>query len=240
MLGNLYATRIPISQGIEIVVPTVGTILENQEEYFDIIYTIISTPYDMMVQLDDAGIDFTSINDFDLFCLLFGKLKKMDTSLVFGELDISGFQHAVSDGTGEVVLIDEETNITIDRIVHNSMCEAIRDMLKLEKNNKRPANEEAKIYELKKARKKIERLKKNRDKKRGLSQLEKHIVSLVNTSEFPYDYESVRGLTIMQFYASLSQVIKKVKYDKTMVGYFAGTVDLDSLPIAERTWVQTD
>lgn len=236
---RLYARRIPISQGIEIVVPCVGDILDKQEEYFATIYSIISTPYDMMVQLDDAGIDFTKINDFDLFCIMFNRLKKMDTTLVFGELDLSGFRPAVNNGTKEIVLRDEENDITIDRIVHNSICEEIRDMLKIEKNDKKPGNDEARIYELNKARKRLERAKKKQKKNRGFTQLEKYIVSLVNSSEFPYDYNSVLELTITQFYASLTQVIKRVRYDKTMVGYFAGTIDIDSLPTEDRTWITT-
>ena len=87
---------------------------------------------------------------------------------------------------------------------------------------------------LEKARKKAKRKKK---KQQSESQIEDLIVALVNTAEFPYDYESVKDLTIYQFYASLKQVTHKVKFDKTMIGVYAGTVAFDKLSEDERSWI---
>ena len=68
-----------------------------------------------------------------------------------------------------------------------------------------------------------------RKKSRAESQIEKYIIALVNTSEFPYTYETVLGLTINQFYASLHQIVKKIKYDNLMIGCYAGTVNMKEL-----------
>ena len=90
---------------------------------------------------------------------------------------------------------------------------------------------------LEKARKKLNRKKR---KKQPDSQLEDLIISLVNTAEFPYDYMSVKGISIYQFYASLKQVTHKVKFDKTMIGVYAGTVAFDKLDMDERSWILTN
>ena len=230
----LYADRYDINDKVYIKIPTVGEVLADEDKYFEIVYTIIATPYDLMVQLDDNGIDFTKITSFDLFCLLFGHLKEMDTSLVFGDLDLNKFNVAINNQNGNHVLRDEENDITIDRAIHGQICACLRKLLNIPKTEKQPGNEEGRLYMLEKARKKAKRKKK---KQQSESQIEDLIVALVNTAEFPYDYESVKDLTIYQFYASLKQVTHKVKFDKTMIGVYAGTVAFDKLSEDERSWI---
>ena len=233
----LYADKYEINDKIHIMIPTVGEVLDNEDKYFEVVYTIVATPYDLMVQLDDNGIDFSKISSFDLFCLLFGQLRDMDTSLVFGDLDLKNFKVAVNNQNGNYVLRDEENDITIDRAIHGQMCACLRKLLNIPKTEKTPGNEEARIYMLQKARKKMNRKKKQKQQE---SQIEDLIVALVNTAEFPYDYESVRGLSIYQIYASLKQIVHKVKFDKTMVGVYAGTVQFDKLSNDERSWILTN
>ena len=157
----------------------------------------------------------------------------MNTSLIFGELDLSGMKVAKFEGTGELVLMDKERDITIDRVVHAKLCDSIRNMLHMEKNNKKPGNEEARKYLIDRERKRQKRAKsKQRD-----SQLENYIVALVNTEQFPYNYETVRNISIYQFYASLNQIAHKIKYDNTMIGYYAGTIKFEDLAPADRTWI---
>ena len=230
----LYADRYDINDKVYVKIPTVGEVLADEDKYFEIVYTIIATPYDLMVQLDDNGIDFTKITSFDLFCLLFGHLKEMDTSLVFGDLDLNKFNVAINNQNGNHVLRDEENDITIDRAIHGQICACLRKLLNIPKTEKQPGNEEGRLYMLEKARKKAKRKKK---KQQSESQIEDLIVALVNTAEFPYDYESVKELTIYQFYASLKQITHKVKFDKTMIGVYAGTVAFDKLSEDERSWI---
>lgn len=232
----LYADRYNINDKIYVMVPTVGEVLDNEDKYFEIVYTIIATPYDLMVQLDDNGIDFTKISSFELFCLLFGHLKELDTSLVFGDLDLSKFNVAINTQNGNYVLRDEENDITIDRAIHGQICACLRKLLNIPKTEKLPGNEEGRIYMLEKARKKAKRKK----KKQAESQIEDLIVALVNTAEFPYDYMSVKDISIYQFYSSLKQITHKVKFDKTMIGVYAGTVSFDKLNMDERSWILTN
>ncbi|MBQ8619037.1 MAG: hypothetical protein IJ418_16195 [Clostridia bacterium] len=234
MAGTLYAKSLPVSGSISIMVPSVGEIYDNEDQYYDAVSTIVATPYDMMVQLDDAGIDFTQINDYELFCLLFPRLKSMDTRLLFGDLNISNFQTAIDEKDGKIFLVDPETDIRIDRIVHDQMCRQLRKMLHLTKEVKIPGNEDAKKYMLDRARRKQRR----RKDKRPDSQIENYIVALVNTEQFPYNYETVREISILQFYASLNQIAHKIKFDNTMVGFYAGTIKLEDLKAEERTWIQ--
>lgn len=229
----LYKSTHSINEHISIVIPTVGDIMEHEEDYYGAVTLIVSTPYDLMVPLDDANIDFTKITDWELFCLLFNELKQKDTSLIFGDLKLCDFETAVNQENGSYILVNRKTGAIINRAIYYQIANFLRRILSLEKNNKRPANEEAKQYLLKKARKKIKR---QREKEQE-SQLENYIVALVNTSEFPYDYESVKNISIYQFYSSLRQIIKKVKFDNLMIGCYAGTVKVKEISSSELTWI---
>ena len=197
-------------------------IVIDREEY--IIYTEVG---------DDMKIDFTKISDWDLFCLLFNELKTRDLSLIFDELSLADFVTAEDETTGNIVLINPHTGVKIDRVIHDQICQYLRSILRLQKNDKRPANEEARKYLIERARIKMRRRKKLSVE----SQIEKYIIALVNTSEFPYTYKTVLGLTINQFYASLHQIIKKIKYDNLMIGCYAGTVNMKELDQDELNWI---
>lgn len=237
MSSILFSKSIRVNDAISILVPTVGDILDNEDTYFDLVFSIIATPYDMMVQLDDAGIDFTKITEFDLFMLLFRSLQNKNTSLIFGDLDLSKFQITKTDQqNGSFVLQNPETGVIIDEGTHAFITHYLRLILNIERNDKKPGNEDARLYMIRRAREK----QKRRKRKQQDSRLESYIVALVNTPEFPYDYETVKTISIYQFYASLKQVSHKIKYDNTMHGYYAGTIKFEDLKKGDKSWIQTD
>lgn len=231
--GTLYETKHKINDYITIRVPTIDEIVKNEDEYYGNVALIVATPFDMMVQLDDMKIDFTKINDWDLFCLLFNELRTRDLSLIFDNLNLKDFVTAENKQNGNIILVNPQTGAVIDRAIHDQICRYLRGILRLQKNDKRPANEEARKYLIERARTKLKR----RRKQMSESQIEKYIVALVNTAEFPYTYETVLGLTINQFYASLHQIVKKIKYDNLMIGCYAGTVNMKELDQNELNWI---
>ena len=230
----LYARSYPVNDKISIRIPTVGEILENEVAYNSTLSCVISTPYDFMVYLDDMGIDFEKLTEYDLFLLLFPSLQSADTSIVFGDLDLSKFSPAINEKNGQVILLNAEDDIVIDRGVHDLICQAIRKINHLEKVTRRPGNSEAKKYMIERARIKLQRAAR---RKRETSELEKLIVALVNTEEFKYGYQEVLDLTIYQFRASVDQIIHKIHFNNTMIGVFAGTVKAKELPQEDLTWI---
>lgn len=231
--GFLYSRSYPVNDKISIIVPTVGEIIEDELSYNSMVAAVLATPSDFMVQLDDIGIDFTSISSFDLFLLLFYGLSQADTHLIFGELDLSKFKTAINEKNGTMCLRDEENDITIDRAIHDQICRVLRKINHLEKNDKKPANDEAKKYMIERARVKQKRAARRPPK----SQLEDLIIALVNTEQFKYGYEGVLNLTIYQFNASVYQIVKKINYDNTMIGCYAGTIKAKELSQDQLNWL---
>ena len=66
------------------------------------------------------------------------------------------------------------------------------------------------------------------------------IISVVNTEQFKYNYESVKSLTIYQFNESVYQIVRKVDYDNRMHGVYAGTIDAKELKQDDLTWLITN
>lgn len=229
----LYKRKYPINEFIQIEIPTVGEILEQEDAYYSMVSLITATPYDMMVQLDDMKIDFAEINDYELFVLMFQALKTRDTSLIFGTLDLNKFSVMVNPQNNTVVLRDPESGAMIDRNIYSLICQAIRKIHHLKRNNRKPANDAAKKYMIQRARTKMKR-RKNRIED---SQLEELIVALVNTEQFHYDFDSVKSLTIYQFNESVQQVIKKIDFDNKMHGIYAGTISAKDMSQDELNWL---
>lgn len=90
----LYEDRIYINDNIYVRIPTVGEIIDDEENYYNLIAMLTGMPIDFMVQLDDIGVDFNLINEYELFLYLFPTIKSSDTSLIFGDLDLSKFVYA--------------------------------------------------------------------------------------------------------------------------------------------------
>lgn len=230
----LYKKQIAINDSISIVIPTVGEIIDNEDAYYGLVSMLTAMPIDLLVQLDDAGIDFTTLNEWELFLLLFSGIKSQDTSQIFGELDLSKFKMAVNEQNGNIILLDDEHDIRIDRAIHAQIANVLRKIHHLEKNTRKPANEEAKKFMIERARAKQRR---NRNRKED-SQLETLIIAMVNTEQYKYDFESTRGLSIFQFNESVRQIINKVDYEHRMYGVYTGTINAKELSQDELNWLK--
>ncbi len=232
-MSLLYDRVVQINDKIGIVIPTVGEILDQEDAYYSIISVLTAMPIDYMVQLDDIGVDFTTINEYDLFLMLFNGIKDLDTSLVFHDLDLTKFTLGQNTETGAMVLYDEENDIVIDRVIHTRIANLLRKIHHIEKDNHKPGNKDAQEYMLERARKKAKRKKKRKTE----SQLEQLIIAMVNTEQFKYGYEGTRELSIYQFNESVRQIQKKVDFDNKMHGVYAGTVDPKKLSPDELNWL---
>ena len=206
---KLSSVQIPDTK-LSIRIPTVGEILDDEQNYYNIISSLTASPYQYMVQLNDVfHIDYTTITDYDLFKMLFSAYLQSDLSIVFGDLNISDFGIYRTDNKQDI-LMSPSSGIEINEKVYNDLASIIRKINLLEKVNYKPGNESAKKYLLEKERKR----QKRNAKKPHEPYLEKIVIALVNTSEFPYDYDSCMDLSIYRFNQSFKQIQHKIAFDK--------------------------
>lgn len=232
---NLSSIEIP-GTTLSVRIPTVGEILEDEFTYYSITSSLTASPFQYMVQLDDMGIDFTTVSDYELFKMLFPIYAQSDLSMIFKDLDTSDFNVYIDNRDNSKVIYSPSNNILIDELVYNDLADTIRKINDFEKVKYKPGNEHMRKYLLDKERKK----QKRNAKKKHEPYLEKLVIALVNTSEFPYDYDSCMNLSIYRFNQSFKQIQHKIAFDNTMVGVYAGTVDTSKLSNKDiLSWVST-
>lgn len=226
----LYERELAINDNIQIMIPSVRDVLDNEDDYYSMVGALTAMPVDYMWQLQDAGIDFTEISEYGLFIIMFESLKRRDTHLIFGDLDVNKFIFDDSSAS----FYDVENDIRIERGIQMKIATYLRKIHHLEKNLKKPGNKEAKEYMIERAR-----VKAMRNNRRSVdSQLESLIIALVNTEQFKYDFDSVLDLSIYQFNESVRQIIHKVDYEHRMAGIYAGTVDPKSFSQDDLNWLK--
>jgi len=235
MTNLLYSDHIKVDDEITLTIPTVGEVIKSDGLYDAIVSTFTATPRDLMVELDDLGIDYNEIEEYDLFLMLSQSLKTMDTSILFGGLNFSQYNIAESP-SGEIILLNEDTGNYIDKFKYMYLCDTLCKINFITRNNKKAGNNAAKSYLIQKERRKKKRAK--RKAKKQENPINGLIISLVNTAEFKYDYSTVLDLTIYQFNASLHQIIDKVNFDKLMIGVYAGTVDTKGMSPKRLSWIK--
>jgi len=277
---NLLQTdKIMITPDIYIKIPTVREILENEILYYNITYAFTATPFQCMVQLDDIGIDYTTIDEWQLFIENFLSYSHSITELnktilmikhqmekitekkilskkeqelnqykqlldnfnislnyIFDNLQIEGFQLCYDKESNEEVLLNCTTGVRIDKKTYLIIAEFIRKINLYKHVKYKPANENAKKYLIEKERRKLKRNKNHNE-----PYLEKMIISLVNTSEFPYNYKDCMYLSIYQFNQSLKQIQHKIDFDNTMIGVYAGTISVKDMENKDSlSWINME
>ena len=116
-----------INEKISVLQPNLRDILSfGERQYFNIVQTLCSTSSNMKSKLADAGVDWETVEDFQMFTMLAPSLSKEQTYLVLGDIDLSKFTLREDKEIGEPVLYDKEHNIKIDRLIYMRIVEYLR------------------------------------------------------------------------------------------------------------------
>lgn len=236
MLNLLFGNVVPVANNIEFHIRTLGEILEfGEERYFQYISVFLADPFDYMYPLFKAGIDYEDITEFELFLSLMGQLTPDVMQFLFGDtLSFENMVLAKDNKTEELVLVNPENP---DSVFNAStlfvLADVIRQVHYIEHEVKRAGNKAAKDYFLQLAAKRAKR-KAREEAKPVLKPL---IISLVNAPEFPYNYNTVKDITIYQFFSSIRQIPKRLSWNYIMQGIYAGTIDQKSVNWREIDWL---
>lgn len=238
---NIFSKQVTIMDGITINIPTLREVVENEKLYYSIVSIFNASPNNYKVFLSDIGIKYSEINDYQMFEILFNALKELDTSILFGDLDFNDFHVLLNTENNQIEFVkfskdddgNNELDLVINRLTYNLIGDVIRKMNLFKKDTIKSANDANTEYQIEKERRYLAR----RKNKEYESQLEPIIVSLVNTEEFKYNYETVMDLTIYQFNKSLEQIQNKKEYDNLMHGIYSGSVDADKIDKTKLTWI---
>lgn len=229
---------ITICEGLTLYQPRLGDVKNyGEESFYNTFWTFCSAPWDMPSALDDAGIDFMKITEWELFQSMVTNLSVEKTRLIFGELDFSKFKlmkRIKENGDEDIILYDG--NLEIDENLYKQFIQYVRAMIGFEHSGKKAGNEATRKILIQEDRKQ----KKRNAKKQYESVLYNGIISLVNTEEFKYDYDSVMTLTLFQFTKSLVQIQGKKAACALYQGSMSGFCDTSKIPQKDFQWTYSD
>lgn len=236
---KLYMSEdVKIANGIVLKCPKLKDIVEYGEtEYFSMAQTLCSTPSSMMVALDDMGLNYMKIKDFELFMMLAQSLRPEATSLLLGDLDLTKFKpHSIKDSE-DVILVYEGTEhdenpIVINSIIHEVLTTYIRKMHGFQKQVKKAGNEITRKQLIRLARQDAE-MSKNKPHESFL----RPIISAVKCRQ-GYGIDYIKQMGIFELMDDLSRLNVIVNADAALSGMFSGFVDTKKMDKTVLNWTR--
>lgn len=136
--------EIKIADGVVIRTPTVGEIITyGEQKYFSMAQTVCASPSSMKAALDDMGLDWMKVSDFELFIMLAKSLPKEATQPLLGDLDLSQMGAYALNGSEEPVLSNAEHTVIINEIVYQTLVTYLRKMHNFNKQVDKAGNRAA-------------------------------------------------------------------------------------------------
>ena len=231
---------IVINEYITIHQPSIDEITDyGEKEYYNMVYTLCSVGADLKWQLDDMGVDYTKVSDFELFYSILARgFTKDRTSILFGDvIDFSQMEIRFNTNLQENVLVqffDNGDYLQIDKFVYISIVSVLRKIHRIKRNDEVPANETTRQILIEDARDEYEE-NKNKPSKPFLLNL---VSSMVNSDGFKRDDTTVFDMKIYAFMDSVARIGKIKNAELLLQGGYSGFgIDLKKLNKEETNWL---
>lgn len=223
-----------VTETITIKQPTLREISNYGEmKYYQLLHPFVASPFDMIAQLDQAGIDFTKITSYQLFCLLVTSIQQSESAILFGDTDFSRYR-IVYNQNGDMELRYR------DSVISEPIYKIISDHLRKVNNlappkYKKVGNEYTKQKMIEYAYRDL----KHASRKKIKSQLQSLISALVNHPNFKYGINEVWDIKIYAFYDSVKRINIIENARNLYTGLYSGCVDLNKINKKEFDWMRS-
>lgn len=222
-----------INDSIRIRQPLIGDVIGYGEaEYFSMVHTFTAIPSDMKSQLWDMGLDWTEVEDFELFMMLAQTLTQDRTSILFGALDFSKLRPFRNNQNGDIVLADKETGIIVDKMIYLRMMSYLRKLHNITPKVEKAANKITKRVLIDEDRQK-KMLAKDKPFKSYLLPL----ISSVKVKQ-GYTKDYVRNMGLYEFFDDVARMQLINNADHLLSGVYAGTIDMKKINKSELNWMK--
>lgn len=222
-----------INEHIKITQPTVGGIVTYGEaKYFSMVHTITAIPSDMKSQLWDMQLDWTEIEDFELFMMLSQTLTPDKTSILFGDVDFSKLKPFRNNENGDIVLANKETGLIIDQLVYLRIMSYLRKLHNIKPKVEKAANKMTKKILIEEDRQKILHAK---DKP-----FKSYLLPLISAIKVRQGYtkDYVRNMGLYEFFDDVARAQIIVNADALLKGAYSGMIDTKKINKSEFNWMK--
>lgn len=222
-----------INDKIIIKQPNIGQIMEyGEKKYYSMVHTITAIPSDMKYQLHTMGIDYETLEDFQLFQMLAPTLPKESTSILFGDIDFTKLKVIRNPQNGLIVLVDKDAGVVIDQLIYERIANYLRSVHGLKKKVEKAKNAMTKRVLIEEDRRNIE-MNKNKPYKSFLTPL----VSAVKV-RMGYTKDYVRNMGIYEFTDDIARLQIINNADALLRGMYSGMIDTKKIDKKELNWMK--
>ena len=226
-----------VNDGISMISPTIGDIIDfGEEEYFSAVHFLTCIPSDMISTLWDMNIDWETLDDFDLFIMLTRSLTKENLRLIFTDLDLSKMEIQLNEQNGEIVLRNEETNQTLDRLAYNKIVEYLRKIHGLKPKPKKAANKNTKEFLIELDRQ--DKRKAAKDAEKQGSQLIPLISAMMRYPGFKYKSNELKDCTLYEFMDTVRGASIYISSTSLLQGSYSGFCDTSKIDKKNFDWMR--
>ena len=223
-----------VNDYITITLPKIGEVVKyGERQYYSMIQTITAIPSDMKSQLFDMGLDWTQVEDFQLFMMLAPTLPKDKTYILFGDLDFQAMRPFQNKQNGAVVLFNPQTNAVIDELAYGKMHAYLCSAHNLTKKVEKAANEFTKKFMIEEDRQKIAY-----NQKQPYKSFLRPLISAVKC-RMGYTLDYVKNMGLYEFMDDLNRLQVIVNADALLQGSYSGMVDTSKIPKKNFDWCRS-
>lgn len=246
---------IKINNNIIMKIPTVNQIIDfGEHSYFNAVYTFASVGADLKWQLWDLGIDYTTIEDYDLFINIISRFvsskktirqdiidnpdnydrkfseEELDEmlinpmKLILDDIDFADFEIYKVNDTEQKILYNKDRQITIDRLAYSRMVNVIRAIHGFTRNNQKPANERTKMDLIEDARDEA-MMTQNKPEKSIL----KPLISTLQVYSGQCGDDRILNMPISMFFENVKRINKIQDAKSLMQGAYSGFANLKGI-----------
>lgn len=223
-----------INDKIKLSQPTIGQIVDYGEaQYFSMVHTLTAIPSDVKSMLwDQMELDWTQVEDFDLFVMLSQTMTPDKTGIIFGDLNFSKLRPYRSKINDEIVLADIETGVKIDKLIYMRIMTFLRKL-----HNITPKPERAKGKRARQAM--IDEDRKNREINKD-KPFRSYLLPLISSVKVRQGYtrDYVRNMGLFEFFDDLNRLQIISNSDHLMSAVYAGTLDMKKIKKEELNWLR--
>ena len=223
-----------INDKIKMMQPTIGQIVDYGEaSYFSMVHTLTAIPSDMKSVLwDQVQLDWTKIEDFELFTMLSQTMTPDKTGIIFGDLDFSKMKPYRHPQNDEIVLADKESGVIIDKLIYMRRMSFLRKL-----HNLTPKPEKAKGKRAKQAMIDEDRRNREFNKNKPFKSYLLPLISAVKVRQ-GYTRDYVRNMGLFEFFDDLARLQIVYNSDHLMSGIYSGSVDAKKIKKEELNWLR--
>ena len=228
--GEPYVIDVESAQGtLTIYSPTIGKIIEvGEKKFYQTLNIFCTNTTANRLMLHEAGLDWNTVSDFELFTMLIMGVDNEVSKIFFGDLDFSNFERVAKKVDDEPVLVlyNQVDDIEINEEVYFHISQYLRTVFNYFPEEKITRDPVLKRWYIDKDKRERARLESDAKKgKEHSSSLQSQVSSFINHPGTKYKLHELKEVGVCEFFDALQRLQIYESSTALMKGMYSGFVD---------------